>query len=103
MGRVELSKDTPILSSQCQPSGFSLGYEPRFGWAWGRGIRLLSLARTYYMSLRSAPLESSPPRRFILPAQFLLHAALEGKTPPHRGSLYAGVRGAKSDQYWFAL
>ena len=33
MGRVELSsKDTPNLSSQRQPSGFSLGYEPRFGW-----------------------------------------------------------------------
>ena len=51
MGRVEFckDKDTPILSSQCQPSGFSLGYEPRFGWAWGRGICLLSLARTYYI------------------------------------------------------
>ena len=50
MGRVEFrNKDTPILSSQCQPSGFSLGYEPRFGWAWGRGIRLLSLARTYFI------------------------------------------------------
>ena len=47
MGRVELGKDTPNLSSQRQPSGFSLGYEPRFGWAWGRGICLLSLARTY--------------------------------------------------------
>ena len=42
MGRVEFfRKDTPILSSQCQPSGFSLGYEPRFGRAWGRGICLL--------------------------------------------------------------
>ena len=47
MGRVEFCKDTPILSSQRQPSGFSLGYEPRFGWAWGRGICPLSLARTY--------------------------------------------------------
>ena len=47
VGRVELGKDTPNLSSQRQPSGFSLGYEPRFGWAWGRGICLLSLARTY--------------------------------------------------------
>ena len=38
MGRVELCKDTPNLSSQRQPSGFSLGYEPRFGRAWGRDI-----------------------------------------------------------------
>ena len=72
MGRVELGKDTPNLSSQRQPFGFSLGYEPRFGWAWGRGICLLSLARTYYISLRSALLESRLPRRFILPAKFLL-------------------------------
>ena len=37
VGRVDFRKDTPILSSQRQPSGFSLGYEPRFGWAWGWG------------------------------------------------------------------
>ena len=49
VGRVEFCKDTPILSSQCKPSGFSLGYEPRFGWTWGRGICPLSLARTYYI------------------------------------------------------
>lgn len=48
MGRVEFrNKDTPILSSQCQPSGFSLGYEPRFGWGRGWGIYPLALARTY--------------------------------------------------------
>ena len=40
MGRVGFCKGTPNLSSQCQPSGFSLGYEPRFGWVWGRGICL---------------------------------------------------------------
>ena len=50
MGRVEFrNKDTPILSSQCQPSGFSLGYEPRFGWGWGTGRLPVSLARTYYI------------------------------------------------------
>ena len=49
VGRVEFCKDTPNLSSQCQPSDFSLGYEPRFGWAWGRDICPLSLARTYYI------------------------------------------------------
>ena len=49
MGRVEFRKDTPILSSQCQPSGFSLGYEPRFGWGWGTGRLPVSLARTYYI------------------------------------------------------
>ena len=46
MGRVELSsKDTPNLSSQRQPSGFSLGYEPRFGWG-GMG-HLPALPRAY--------------------------------------------------------
>ena len=49
VGRVVLCKDTPNLSSQRQPSGFSLGYEPRFGWGRGRGICPLSLARTYYI------------------------------------------------------
>ena len=72
MGRVELGKDTPNLSSQRQPSGFSLGYEPRFGWVWW-SICPLSLARTYYIrSFASLCIESRPPRRFILPAKFLL-------------------------------
>ena len=45
VGRVEFfCKGTPNLSSQCQPFGFSLGYEPCFGWAGGRGACPLSRA-----------------------------------------------------------
>ena len=79
-------KDTPIFSLQCQPSGFSLGYEPRFGWVWGRGICPLSLARTYYIILGallrynrvSSPVKVYSPRQ-ISPARrsrrdvFLFH------------------------------
>ena len=45
----------------------------------GKGRLPVSLARTYYIrSFASLCIESRPPRRFILPAKFLLRPPPEG-------------------------
>ena len=108
MGRVEFCKDTPNLSSQRQPSGFSLGYEPRFGRGW-RSICPLSLARTYLFYIEALlryNIECRLSRRFILPAKFRLHAAPEGKLPRAEALCMRVCEGRKetstgsrSDQY----
>ena len=109
MGRVGFCKDTPILSSQRQPSGFSLGYEPRFGWAGEGHLPALPRACLLYIGalLRYNRVLSPPPKLYSSRQISSAPRLSKGKcslVEPFCTRVCEGRKvtstGSRSDQYW---